>query len=138
VRAGTLTDGVRSWLVVDWDAVPAYGGGAGSANSAQVWIQLGETEGVSLAHGALSGPSVDGLTVGAENRDGTSGVQLAGPPTPGPGYVVRTAPPRPGGAATLAYTATPRTAGQHELVATARADTVRGETRVVTRLTATR
>jgi hypothetical protein len=85
----------------------------------------------------LGAPSAEGLTVGAEDRTGTTGVRLSGPPT-ADGYVVRTSPSRAGGSATLAYTATPRVAGAHDLVATARSSTVRGTTTRVTRLTATR
>ena len=81
VRVGVLSDGREPfWLVVDWEAVDTFGVPA-SASSFQVWIQLGATEGLWFTYGDLSAPSVDGLTVGAENRDGSSGVNLGGAPT---------------------------------------------------------
>jgi len=100
VRVGTVTDGTTSWLVVDYAGVWTYDGGP---NTFQVWIQLGDSEGIWYSYDALSAPAADGLTVGAENRDGTSGASVAG--TPSGEYVVTTAPPTAGGSMSFTYTA---------------------------------
>ena len=38
MRVGTLTDGVDTWIVVDWDAVKEYS--SGQTESFQVWIRV--------------------------------------------------------------------------------------------------
>ncbi|WP_426595318.1 S8 family serine peptidase [Cellulomonas sp. McL0617] len=112
VRAGTLTDGTNSWIVVDYNAVPEFGTTA--PNSFQIWIQTGGTEGISYAYGALSPISSD-LGAGAENRDGTSGANIT--PVADGQFVVTTAGPTPGGSVTFGYTATGVTKGSYSLAA---------------------
>lgn len=104
IRVGSLTDGQTSWLVVEWDQVPTFSSGA-IRNTAQVWIQLGGAEDIWYTYGAdaQGDPAVEAAT-GAENRDGTSGVQLAELPAEGDVYTVTTAPPQAGGTVTFDYT----------------------------------
>ncbi|MGZ8606666.1 MAG: S8 family serine peptidase [Actinomycetota bacterium] len=74
-RAASLTDGVNVWIVLDWGLVPTFG--TTELQSFQIWIQT-NAESVTYAYGLVTGVgSPDGLTVGAENRDGTSGVNSA-------------------------------------------------------------
>jgi hypothetical protein len=133
VRIGTLSDGVTQWLIVDWEAVDTFGVPA-SASSFQVWIQLGATEGLWFTYGALSAPSVDGLTVGAENRDGTSGVNLGAAPTAAD-YVIETSPPTPGGSVTITYEALGTKVGGYDLTATATSPLFNGTATRVVRIT---
>ncbi len=133
VRIGVLGDGVNDWLIVDWEEVDTFGVAA-SASSFQVWIQLGATEGIWFTYGDLSAPSPDGLTVGAENRDGTSGVTLGGAPTAAD-YVITTSPPTPGGSVTIPYEALGNGKGTFEIVATMRSDLLNGSTKEVVTLT---
>ncbi|MEZ0448663.1 S8 family serine peptidase [Cellulomonas sp. ICMP 17802] len=112
LRVGTLSDGVSTWLVVDYNSVPEYGTNA--PNSFQIWIQTGDTEGVSYAYGALS-PITSPLGAGAENRDGTSGANIT--PVADGQFVVTTAPPTPGGSVTFGYTATGVSKGTWTLAA---------------------
>jgi len=76
VRIASLTDGVDTWIVIDWEGVKEYS----TANTAsfQVWIGIdGDThpgEDISYAYGTIQGNGDLGLlTVGAENKFGNRG-----------------------------------------------------------------
>lgn len=78
IRVNTLTDGVSSWLVIDWASVyPFLGSGSGSTEprySFELWIGLGGTEDVTFAYDTLAGNGGGGLlSVGAEDATGTVG-----------------------------------------------------------------
>ncbi|WP_344938698.1 S8 family serine peptidase [Sphaerisporangium flaviroseum] len=101
VYAGTLTDGTSTWLVIEW-RVHLYG--ETSLKVFQQWIGVNGTEDISYAYDPSNlpgdpGPSF-GLTVGAENADGSAGSQISGPPTQD--YRVSSTPGAPGGK--LTYT----------------------------------
>lgn len=103
VKVIVLSDGVDSWIVVEWEDVPTFSGNA--VNSFQTWIQTGSTEGAWFTYGAdaVGDSAVDGVT-GAENRDGSSGVQLASLPSADDQIAVTTAPPTAGGTVSFDYT----------------------------------
>ncbi|WP_311932269.1 S8 family serine peptidase [Microbispora sp. H11081] len=100
VYVATLTDGVSTWLVVEWQ-VNLYG--TSSRKVFQQWIGLGGTEDISYAYDPANLPGDPGaeygLTVGAENIEGTGGSQISGPPTQD--YRITSTPGAPGG--TLSY-----------------------------------
>ncbi|TQJ00063.1 PA domain-containing protein [Kribbella jejuensis] len=100
VQVANLTDGVNSWLVIEWK-VNVYGTTSGRVF--QQWIGENGTEDISFTYDPGNLPAAPpagyGLTVGAENLDGTAGSQLAGPPTED--LVVKSTPGAPGG--TLTY-----------------------------------
>jgi hypothetical protein len=77
MRAGVLTDGADRWLILDWEGVVNYGGGA---NSFQIWIGLaGDAhpgEDITFAFGTVTGGEAGFLTVGAENSFGNSGQNI--------------------------------------------------------------
>jgi hypothetical protein len=77
VLVNTLSDGVNSWIVVEWEMVPNFGDG--EINTAQVWIGYGGAEDVSFTYGPAAELS-DGdgglLTVGAENKFGNTGTAI--------------------------------------------------------------
>ncbi|MBB4941596.1 subtilisin family serine protease [Streptosporangium album] len=101
VYVGTLTDGVSDWLVVEW-RLNVYG--TTDAKVFQQWIGLNGTEDITYTYdpGNLPGgpPAGYGLTVGAENDEGTAGGQITGPPAED--LRVTSTPGAPGG--TLTYT----------------------------------
>jgi len=77
IRAATLTDDATgdSWLVVQWDEY-LYGTTDGVA--AQIWIGLNGKEDLSYSYGgAQPDPGDAGLTVGAENVDGSKGSMVS-------------------------------------------------------------
>ncbi|GAA4184239.1 S8 family serine peptidase [Streptosporangium oxazolinicum] len=101
VYAGTLTDGVNDWLVIEW-RVNLFG--TNDTKVFQQWIGLNGTEDITYVYDSanLPGdpPAGYGLTVGAENADGTAGGQISGPPTED--LRVSSTPGAPGGS--LSYT----------------------------------
>jgi subtilisin family serine protease len=101
LRIATLTDGVNTFLVAEWQDVPTWSGNG--VNSFQVWITLGATEQTYMTYGGplTAEPDVGSLT-GAENRTGSSGVEVS-PVDPASGYQVLTSPPEAGGAVTFDY-----------------------------------
>ncbi|MFG1704175.1 S8 family serine peptidase [Nonomuraea sp. M3C6] len=97
--ATILSDGVNRWLVVEW-RVNIFGTTA--TKVFEQWIGLNGVEDISYAYDPanLPGapPAAAGLTVGAENAEGTAGDQITGPPTED--LVVKSTPAVPGGALT--------------------------------------
>lgn len=71
LRIAILTDGVNSWVVLDWEAVPNFSDG--ELNSFQIWIGINGVEDISFTYDAVSDGDGGFLTVGAENRFGNSG-----------------------------------------------------------------
>lgn len=74
ISIATLTDGVSSWIVVDWNLL-ANKDGSG-ANSFEVWIGINGVEDIVFEYGAIAGtqPGSAGLlTVGAQDETGTVG-----------------------------------------------------------------
>ncbi|HSK94950.1 MAG TPA: S8 family serine peptidase, partial [Candidatus Angelobacter sp.] len=114
-RVATLTDGVNTWLIGDWTNVSTWD--ASGTNSFQIWIQLGATEDITFTYGPIGGPDSIGLTVGAENRDGTSGAEYGSEPAEDDELVVSTSPPTPGGAMSIGYDALGKGAGTYDITA---------------------
>lgn len=139
MRIASLTDGVNTWLVLEWDQVAVFGQPA-QRQSFQQWIRLSATvEDITYAYGPVTGTdSGDGLMVGAENRDGTSAKTLAGPPSTGQEYTVVTAPPTPGGTASFTYDVGSSKAGVFDTVAALTSDITPGTTLVPVSLTITK
>ncbi len=115
LRVGILGDGVTSWLIADWEDVPTWDGA--HVNSFQIWIELGANEGISYTYGVIGGPDSIGLTVGAENRNGTSGAEYDAEPAADDELVVSTSGPNPGGSTVIEYDALGKGAGTYEIVA---------------------
>jgi hypothetical protein len=116
VRIGTLTDGSTTWLVVDWQKIKNFGNA--TTHSFQIWLRLASgaagtgpsSEDVSITYGtgadagnAGSGDPDSGQNWGAENRDGTSGANIASAPADGSQYQVHTLPPTAGGSVSIPF-----------------------------------
>jgi subtilisin family serine protease len=126
-RAAFLTDGVDEWLVLDWDGVPTFGAPA-ETQQFQIWIQT-TAESITYAYGAINGSgSPDGLTVGAENRDGSSGVNLGAVPASGSDYTITAGAPTAGGAVTITYDAVGKKRGSYVISARLKTDITPGIT----------
>jgi hypothetical protein len=102
VRIGTLTDGSRTWLVVDWQDVP-NASSATALNSFEIWILLkggantSGAEGITFSFGTHTAGDGSGLTIGAPDASGSVGATLyfngtGTLPANGSEYVVQTAP----------------------------------------------
>ena len=77
IRAGTLTDGVNTWIVLQWDVVLF---GTTSARAMQIWIGIDGVEDITYGYDVgtlgVGTPAGYGLTVGAENPSGTGGADI--------------------------------------------------------------
>ena len=111
-RIDILTDGSDDWLVIDYQDVATFGSctpGPCDLHDFQIWIGLlGDAdpgEDVTMAHGDLGVGSSDGLNAGAENRDGTSGVNMSPLPSDNTDWTINTSPPTPGGFVQITYDA---------------------------------
>jgi subtilisin family serine protease len=126
LRVGTLTDGVNSWVVFEWEAVPNWSDGA-QVNSFQVWMPYASNSGsgnqteITYAYGPVLSAGDGGfLTVGAENLDGTKGDMLyfdgvgTLPVANGPGAMVTSTASEPGETHVIRFQATGRTPGAWE------------------------
>ncbi len=128
IRAGTLTDGVNSWLVLQWDV---YVWGTQDARAFQVWIGTGGAQDVSFTYAdAMADPNGMPFLVGAENTGG-QGDMVAELPD-GTDKVVTSTDPAPGGTLTYDVTLRPRFPGQGLVRTELVADEVPGVTVVET------
>jgi subtilisin family serine protease len=102
VLAGNLTDGVNNWLVIEWRE-NVYGTTSGRVF--QQWIGTNGAEDISFTYDPTNLPAEPpagyGLTVGAENDEGTAGGQISGAPTQD--LVVTSQPGAPGGSLTYSF-----------------------------------
>jgi hypothetical protein len=109
LRIGVLTDGVDSWVVVDWEAVKEYS--TARTASFQIWLGTNPAQDITFAYGAIQGNGDGGfLTVGAENRFGNRGanyyVNGAGTlPANGTQLQVTSTPGAPGESRTITFSA---------------------------------
>jgi hypothetical protein len=71
LRAAYLGDGVNTWLVLEWEAVPTWSGD--EVDSFQIWIGVNGVEDISFTYGDVGDGDSGYLTVGAENVYGNSG-----------------------------------------------------------------
>jgi hypothetical protein len=140
VRAATVTDGTRTWIVVQWN-VHVYGDvSATGARAMQVWIGVNGIQDISYAYDTsargIGTPAGTGLTVGAENITGTAGAQISGPPTGS--YVVTSTPGKPGGSWVYSLAVQGKALGNQAVTSTLDSDVVVGTTRVRTPIVVTR
>jgi hypothetical protein len=127
VYVARVRRGERRWIVVEWRRVPVYHSTA--RQTFEVWIRAGSVEKIAYAYDHVAGPgAATGLTVGAENSDGTSGRNLDHRPVAGEEVTVVMGLPRPGETETIPYHVTGHAAGTYELVATMTSPAVEGVT----------
>jgi subtilase family protein/fibronectin type III domain protein/PA domain-containing protein len=101
-----------AWLVIDYEDVATFGSctpGPCDIHDFQIWIGLVDdpsvVEDVTMAHGDV-GTGVPGFTnAGAENRDGSSGVNMSPLPSDNTDWTINTSPPTPGGFVEITYDA---------------------------------
>jgi subtilisin family serine protease len=129
--AAELSDGTtgRSWIVLEWEDVAVFSTPT-ETQTFQIWIESTPgTEAVSYAYETVEGSGDPvGLVVGAENRDGSSAVQLGEVPASGEDYSILTSLPKEGGAVTITYTATGTTEGRYRIPARLTSDIQSGTT----------
>ncbi|MFS8498440.1 MAG: S8 family serine peptidase [Micromonosporaceae bacterium] len=103
IRAATLTDGVDTWIVIEWQLNPW--GMVDNEQMFQVWIGINGVEDISFAYNPLDLPSSPhNLVVGAEDVAGLTGDSLGFNVPPTGDLVVTSADPVPGGSVTYEVT----------------------------------
>jgi subtilisin family serine protease len=134
VYAGSLTDGVSTWLVIEW-RVHLYG--ETGLKVFQQWIGVNGAEDITYAYDPSNLPGDPGasfgLTVGAENSDGTAGGQISGPPTQD--YRVSSTPGAPGGKLTYTLKVKGVSSGVGSVTTATSTDQVKGITVEVDKIT---
>ena len=146
IRIAALNDGSSTWLVVDYDAVKNFSNA--TTHTGELWFRLASgaagtgpsSEQVTISYGAANAAAGDpgsGINWGAENRVGTSGVNLAAAPANDTEFAVNTLPPAAGGSQTITYDASAKKAGTYRSVAGMTSNVTPGTTLVVQTLTVT-
>lgn len=131
LRAGSLTDGVTTWIVFDWQAVPNWSN-TSQVNSFQVWLPTGGAAPIGFTYGpTLSAGDGGFLTVGAENSDGNRGANVyvdgnGTIPVSGTELVVTSSPGAPSPATTITFDVIGRTPGTWTSRAEVRSPVVAG------------
>ncbi|MDQ1536046.1 MAG: hypothetical protein QOE58_439, partial [Actinomycetota bacterium] len=140
IRAGTVTDGTDTWIVLQWNTHVFGDATAAGGRNMQVWIGVNHVEDISYGYDTnalgVPAPAGAGLTVGAENVTGGAGAQISGPPAGS--YVVTTTPFVPGGSVSYTLDLRATHPGNQTLTSSMRSDVVAGITRVITPVTVTR
>jgi hypothetical protein len=125
--------------VVEYEDVPVFDNNA-ELQTFQVWIETtAGTEAISYAYDTIQGDgdAAGGLVVGAENRDGTSGVELGAVPAGGESFAIETSPPAAGGSVTITYDASGLKRGEYQIPARMTTDVTVGTTTEFAHLTVT-
>lgn len=131
---GTLTDGVSTWLIVQWD-VNVYG--TADSRRFQTWIGVGGAQDISFTYdGAQASPAGQPFLVGAENAAGQGDVEAVLPT--GVDLVVASTDPAPGDVLSYEVTVKGREVGWANVRTEMTADLVPGVTVVDTELPVTR
>jgi hypothetical protein len=115
--AAVITDGTDDWIILEWENVPSFSDHS-QVHTFQLWLQTtGGVESNSFEYSVVMDPDPIGLTVGAENRDGSSGAMLADPPVDGDAFHIETSPPQSGDLVTITYDADGEAAGSYDIEA---------------------
>ncbi len=158
IRVATLSGGGESWIVVDWDGVKNFTGA--TTHSFEVWLRRATgtpgtgpaSEQITYSYGpnltypgdgpglgnAGSGDPGSGVNWGAENRTGTSGVNIASAPANGSEYRVNTSPPAAGGTQVITYDTFSRRIGTWRSIAQMTSNVTPGTTTVLNTFTITK
>ena len=131
IYAATLTDGVNTWLVIEWQ-VNVFG--TADTRAFQTWIGIDGVQDISMVYdGAQASPAGQPFLVGAENDIGQGDVFSVLPD--GTDQVVTSTNPTPGESVTYQLTLKAKQYGASVLTSSMNADGVLGTTIVKTNLT---
>jgi len=146
IRIGTLTDGSSTWIVVDWAAVKNFSNA--TTHTGEIWLRVASggagtgpsSEQSTISYGAANAAAGDpgsAINWGAENRTGTSGVNLSPAPADNTEYRVNTTAPVAGGVVTISFDVFSKLAATYHSVASMTSSTVPGVTQVSQAITVT-
>lgn len=127
VRVVTLTDGVSSWVVVEWELNPT--GSVDDLQVFQAWIGIDGSEDISFAYDPDNLPASPWpFEVGAENVDGSVGDSLGLGVAPTEDLVVTSSDPAPGESYSYRLTVLGTLPGTSKVTSTMESDIVPGTT----------
>ncbi len=127
IRAVSLTDGVNSWIVVEWQMNPW--GTVNNEQVFQVWIGINGVEDITFAYDPDNLPTSPWPTVvGAENINGSAGDSLGMNVFPTEDLAVTNSEPVPGGSYTYTVEVSGLLPGSGTLTSTMQSDIVPGTT----------
>jgi subtilisin family serine protease len=135
IRATVLTDGVNSWIVVEW-SVNVFG--TASERHFQVWLGIDGTQDISYTYDPAAlpaDPNGQPFNVGAENSVGNHGSQIAGLPTQD--LRVTSTAPTPGGILTYSFGVRGAQAGTSNVTTSVTSPIVKGTIKEVDAITVT-
>jgi Fibronectin type-III domain/Subtilase family len=146
IRIATLSGGGQTWLVVDYAAVKNFSNS--TTHTFELWFRLAtgtagtgpSSEQVTMTYGTANTASPDpgsGGNSGAENRTGTSGVNLSPPPADNTEWRVNTSPPTAGGTQVVTYDASAGQPGTYTSTASMTSNITPGTTQKPVTLTVT-
>jgi hypothetical protein len=157
IRVASLSGGANAgWVVVDWGNVKNFGNA--TTHSFEVWFQIQKgtntgpaSEAITYSYGpnttfpsdgpglgnAGSGDPDSGVNWGAENRDGSSGANIATAPANGSEFLLHTTPPAAGGSVSIPFDVWSKKTGTWHSVASMTSSTTPGITQIVQTLTVT-
>jgi subtilisin family serine protease len=157
IRVGVLSGGANDgWVVVDWGGVKNFGNA--TTHSFEVWFQIQKgtntgpaSEAITMSYGpnttfpgdgtglgnAGSGDPDSGVNWGAENRTGSSGVNIPTAPGNGSEWSVNTAPPAAGGTQMITFDASAKKTGTYRSVAEMTSSVTPDTTQVIQTITVT-
>jgi subtilisin family serine protease len=150
IRIGTLTDGSTTWVVIDFNRVKNFSNA--TTHSGEIWARLAAgaagtgpaSEEWTVVYGtgadagnAAAGDPGSAINWGAENRDGSSGKNVASAPADGSGWRPVLSGPTAGGQVTIPWDITSKKDGMWNSIATMTSDQTAGSTQIVTPITVT-
>ena len=138
ILVNVLSDGVNSWIVVDFEAVKNFSNS--TTHTGEIWIQVGGTEQLTISYGTANAGAGDpgsAINWGAENRDGTSGKNISSAPANNTEYRPVLSGPTAGGSVTIPFDITSKKTGTWHSDATMTSSTTPGSTIAPQTLTVT-
>ena len=131
---------MSTWIVVDWAGVRNFSNP--TTHSFQVWLRISPgAEQVTMTYGnpgAGAGDPASGVNFGAENRDGSSGKNLAANPGNNTDFTINLTPPQAGGTQTVTYDVSATRDGIFSSLAGLTSNVTPGITQVPVELTVTK
>ena len=134
-----VTNGINAWVVVEYQNVPTYDGH--QPRTFEVWMETnfgpGAHEHITFDYTAVgTSGEPGGLIVGAENRDGSSGKEVATPSSDTApsinGYVITAGTPTPGGSIAIDYDVVGKHVGNSNLRVLMTSDQTVGSAKIIT------
>ncbi len=132
ISAGTLTDGVSTWLIVQWE-VNVFG--TADTRAFQVWVGVGGPQDISYGYGAPQLDPGQPFLVGAENAAGAGDMEAV---MPSGDLVVTSSDATPGESVTYSVTVRGRQSGSGNVHTDLDASGVSGTTTANTPVEVTR